>query len=100
MLAGGELGKEDQMASLNTPQYIFRRGFGRTMHPDEGLVLDDSPTKTPNGVGMALRSRETNGLKRTIGEHQNDAKASSSNPRDVAARPSKRVRFAGGSEEE
>ena len=79
------------------------------MHPDEGLVLDDSPTRTTNGVGMALRSRETNGLKRTIGfddtvatgEHQNDAKASSSNPRrDVAARPSKRVRFAGGSEEE
>ncbi|KAJ4004280.1 hypothetical protein NW752_011894 [Fusarium irregulare] len=105
-VAGGE-GKEDQMAPLNTPQYIFRRGFGRTMHPDEGLVLDDSPTRTTNGVEMALRSRETNELKRTIesdtvttGEHQNDAKASSSNPRDVAARPSKRVRFAGGSEEE
>ena len=105
-VAGGE-GKEDQMAPLNTPQYIFRRGFGRTMHPDEGLVLDDSPTKTPNGAGMALRSRETNELKRAIGfdtvttgEHQNDAKASSSNARDVAARPLKRVRFAGGSEED
>jgi hypothetical protein len=104
----GELSKEGQMAPLGTPQYIFRRGFGRTMHPDEGLVLDDSPTKKTNGAGMVLGTLEmTNRLKRTsqsdkitVGGHHNEGGASTSNPSDVAARPSKRVRFTGGSEED
>ncbi|CEI64709.1 hypothetical protein FVEN_g3217 [Fusarium venenatum] len=103
----GELSKEGQMAHLGTPQYIFRRGFGRTMHPDEGLVLDDSPTKKTNSAGMVLGTLEmTNRLKRTpqsdkvtVGGHHNEGGASSSNPSDVATRPSKRVRFADGSED-
>ncbi|QPC75470.1 hypothetical protein HYE68_006222 [Fusarium pseudograminearum] len=107
-MAEGELSKEGQMAPLGTPQYIFRRGFGRTMHPDEGLVLDDSPTKNTSDAGMILGSLEmTNGLKRTsqsdkvtIGEHHNEGTASSSTTSDIAARPSKRVRFAGSSEED
>ncbi|RGP58747.1 DNA repair rad8 [Fusarium longipes] len=107
-MVGGEVSKESQMAPLETPQYIFRRGFGRIMHPDEGLVLDDSPTRNINDASMALRSLEvTSGLKRTsqfdkltLDEHQNEGEASSSNTSDVAARSSKRVRFAGGSEED
>ncbi|OBS26889.1 hypothetical protein FPOA_00832 [Fusarium poae] len=104
----GELSKEGQMAPLGTPQYIFRRGFGRTMHPDEGLVLDDSPTKKTNDAGMVLGTLEmTNRLKRTsqsdkitVGGHHNEGGASTSNPSDIAARPSKRVRFTGGSKED
>jgi superfamily II DNA or RNA helicase len=105
-MVGAELNKEGQMAPLEAPQYIFRRGFGRTMHPDEGLVLDDSPTKNTHDAGMVLRPLEmTNGLKRasqsnkvTIDEHQNEGKASSSDTGDVTTRPSKRVRFVGGSD--
>ncbi|GKT98380.1 unnamed protein product [Fusarium langsethiae] len=104
----GELSKEGQMAPLGTPQYIFRRGFGRTMHPDEGLVLDDSSTKNTSDAGMVLGTLEmTNGLKRTshsdkvtVGGHHDEDRASSNNTSDVAARPSKRVRFAGGSKED
>lgn len=108
LMPGGELSQEGQMAPLHTPQYVFRRGFGRTMHPDEGLVLDDSPTKSTSTAEMALRSRETtNGLKRTLqpdamttGEHQNENRDSSGTTSEVAAHGAKRVRFAGGSEED
>ncbi|KAJ4271988.1 hypothetical protein NW762_000698 [Fusarium torreyae] len=107
-LPGGKVSKESQMAPLNTPQYIFRRGFGRTMHPDEGLVLDDSPTRNKTGVRDVLKPLNmTNGLKRgeqtdaaSIGQPQVEGKDSSSATRDLAARPAKRVRFAAGSDED
>lgn len=34
--------KTSQMAPLETPQYLFGRGFGRVEHPDEGLVAMES----------------------------------------------------------
>ncbi|KAI1504635.1 SNF2 family N-terminal domain-containing protein [Biscogniauxia marginata] len=37
-----------QTAMLRVPQFIFGRGFGRELHPDEGLVVTGgSPEKTP-----------------------------------------------------
>ncbi|KAF4336307.1 DNA repair rad8 [Fusarium beomiforme] len=96
-LPGGDFNKEDQMAPLGAPQYVFRRGFGRTIHPDEGLVLDESPKSD----GNVLRPPEmTNGKKRitqfegvTGGRDQGQHGDSSSTIRDLAARPAKRVRF-------
>ncbi|KAH7218618.1 SNF2 family N-terminal domain-containing protein [Fusarium oxysporum] len=96
-LPGGEFSKEDQMSPLDTPQYVFRRGFGRTMHPDEGLVLDE----TPRSDGRVLRPLEmANEKKRTtqfdattVVRDQSQHIDSSSNTSDLAARPSKRVRF-------
>ncbi|KAF4455033.1 hypothetical protein F53441_2594 [Fusarium austroafricanum] len=96
-LPGGDISKEDQMAPLSTPQYIFRRGFGRAIHPDEGLVLDDSP----KAGGSALSPRETtNGKKRdgrsvgsTIGQGKDQNGDSASSSTVVAARSAKRVRF-------
>ncbi|KAK3392914.1 P-loop containing nucleoside triphosphate hydrolase protein [Podospora didyma] len=41
----------DQMAKLQTPQFIFGRGFGRRSHPDQDLV-------TPNGHGSAFPKRK------------------------------------------
>ncbi|KAK1757332.1 DNA repair protein rad8 [Echria macrotheca] len=42
-LPGGEhgegLGGPEQMAPLKTPQWIFGRGFGRAVHPDQDLVV-------------------------------------------------------------
>ncbi|KAF5616689.1 DNA repair rad8 [Fusarium sp. NRRL 52700] len=96
-LPGGDFSKEDQMAPLDTPQYVFRRGFGRTIHPDEGLVLDE----TPRSDGRVLRPLETANEKKrttqfgatTIVRDQSRQKDSSPNTSDLAARPSKRVRF-------
>ncbi|KAJ4308749.1 hypothetical protein N0V84_011916 [Fusarium piperis] len=95
--------KESQMAPLRTPQYVFGRGFGRTMHPDDGLVLDDSPTRKKDGVGELPQM--TNGLKRgheagpgANGQVEEDA--SSSDKRDLAARPARRVRFTVEADEE
>ncbi|KAM0251245.1 hypothetical protein ACHAP5_001843 [Fusarium lateritium] len=102
-LPGGEISQEDQMTPLSTPQYIFRRGFGRTMHPDDGLVMEDSPTRNQTGIENALRPLEaTNGLKRggrsnsiAVGQDQVENRDSSSNTTELAARPAKRVRFTG-----
>ncbi|QGI75981.1 hypothetical protein CEK26_000889 [Fusarium fujikuroi] len=96
-LPRGDFSKEDQMSPLDSPQYVFRRGFGRTMHPDEGLVLDE----TPRSDGRVLRPLEmANGKNRTtqfgaatLVRDQSQQKDSSSNTSDLAARPSKRVRF-------
>ncbi|EXL49603.1 hypothetical protein FOCG_09903 [Fusarium oxysporum f. sp. radicis-lycopersici 26381] len=96
-LPGGEFSKEDQMSPLDTPQYVFRRGFGRTIHPDEGLVLDE----TPRSDGRVLRPLEmANEKKRTtqfdattVFQDQSQHIDSSFNTSDLAARPSKRVRF-------
>ncbi|KAF4996228.1 hypothetical protein FDECE_12529 [Fusarium decemcellulare] len=93
--------KESQMARLHTPQYVFGRGFGRTMHPDDGLVLDDSPTRRRTGGVEPAESWEvTNGLKRqhelgsgANSEVQVEGQASSPDKRDLAARPARRVRF-------
>ncbi|KAM0427570.1 hypothetical protein ACHAPT_007531 [Fusarium lateritium] len=95
-LPNGKTSTESQMAPLLTPQYVFGRGFGRTMHPDDGLVLDDSPTRRRDGVGEPHQM--TNGLKRAHeagpgANGQVGGNASSSDKRDLAARPARRVRF-------
>ncbi|KAF4989584.1 hypothetical protein FGRMN_9046 [Fusarium graminum] len=105
-LPKGEISKEGQMAPLSKPQYIFRRGFGRTMHPDEGLVMDESPTRSQEGAaGNALRPLEvTNGLKRpnaaVTRQDQVEGKASSYTTSEPAARSAKRVRFSAGTDSE
>ncbi|KAF5017638.1 hypothetical protein F66182_10412 [Fusarium sp. NRRL 66182] len=98
-----EVTEESQMAPLNTPQYLFRRGFGRSMQAEDGLVLDDSPTRKRTGVGEMPKPLEmANGLKRaeqvdaaTIGQGQGQTEGehSSFDTRGFAARPAKRVRF-------
>jgi hypothetical protein len=38
----------DQTARLKAPQYVFGRGFGRELHPDEDLILDAPAAKAEN----------------------------------------------------
>ncbi|KAM5355953.1 hypothetical protein ACJ41O_002599 [Fusarium nematophilum] len=108
-LPENKVSKESQMAPLHTSQYVFGGGFGRTMHPDDGLVLDDSPSRKKNGVAEPFESRDltTNGLKRAHGvgpgangQVQVESTNSSSDKRDLAARPARRVRFTVDSDEE
>ena len=45
-IAGQNGGGDDglaQTAKLETPQFVFGRGFGRPSHPDEGLLAPRSP---------------------------------------------------------
>lgn len=49
-----------KMSPLTQTHHVFGRGFGRDMHPDEGLV-PDSPTRQRDGGGLSRgtkRSRE------------------------------------------
>ncbi|KAL2134519.1 hypothetical protein VTI74DRAFT_11563 [Chaetomium olivicolor] len=62
MPRGGGMGLEgpEQMAKLETPQYLFGRGFGRGLsHPDEGLIGVIGPPVGKKGNGMVV---DGNGL--------------------------------------
>lgn len=51
-----------QMAPLKEPQFLFGRGFGRVVHPDEGLVVVERPGKrdnTVNGNGVSFTDVQT-----------------------------------------
>lgn len=44
-----------QTARLEVPQYVFGRGFGRQLHPDEDLIMDSPEAKSKEkaaGAGM------------------------------------------------
>ncbi|KAL1889561.1 hypothetical protein Sste5346_008810 [Sporothrix stenoceras] len=44
----GDADAVSQMAPLKEPQFLFGRGFGRVVHPDEGLVVVERPGKDKN----------------------------------------------------
>ncbi|KPM43832.1 hypothetical protein AK830_g2714 [Neonectria ditissima] len=95
-----------QMTKLNTPQYVFGKGFGRTTHPDDGIILDDS-VETKRGVVESSESRQAIALKRAHdagpggqSELQTRVIGLSLNKRDPAVRPARRVRFTADSDEE
>jgi hypothetical protein len=106
-LPGDKMDKMSQMAPLHTHQYVFGRGFGRDMHPDDGLILDEAD-ETKGGMVEARKSREpTDVLKRAYengpgaeGKAQGQANGLSSSKRNKAARPTKSVRFTDGPDEE
>ncbi|KAK7992848.1 hypothetical protein PG988_001642 [Apiospora saccharicola] len=47
----------EQMARLETPQLVFGRGFGREVHPDEGLVLASPQGKGKGKLASNVRGR-------------------------------------------
>lgn len=98
--------KMSQMTALHTPQYMFGRGFGRTLHPDDGIILDDSG-EAKSGAVEPSEPRQLIVLKRAhdVGpgddnQVQAGENGSPENKRDLAARPARRVRFTAGSDEE
>ncbi|KAF7546629.1 hypothetical protein G7Z17_g8297 [Cylindrodendrum hubeiense] len=105
-MPGDRNDKMSQMAALRTPQYVFGRGFGRTMNPDDGIILDDSG-EIKSGVVEPSESRQMIVLKRAHdagpgddGQLQAGTNGSPVDTRDLAARPARRVRFTAGSDEE
>ena len=99
-----------QMTPLATAQHVFGRGFGRTLHPDEGLV-PGSPTRNKSGQAEATRASVTaspngsvNGVKRSYQSGPGISAAANGDPDDssttanesnLTERPARRVRFAG-----
>lgn len=93
-----------QTAMLENPQFVFGRGFGRELHPDEGLVTGSPESKAkPNGVSLAdgtarIPLRLTRSLKRP---HSPSPTASNSgdgtdgaDPKERPAKRRPRVTFA------
>lgn len=91
--------KAPQMAALRTPQRLFGRGFGKAVHPDDGIVLGE--TAAP-GDGQDAGSRlAATGMKRAHGVDPGSdvplAKSEGSTGNgDLVAQPARRVRFAAG----
>lgn len=107
-LPGDRKNGMSQMTALHTPQYVFGRGFGRDMHPDDGLILDEVG-ETKGGVVEARQSREVTDVPKRAYEDgpgagedkaRGEANGLSARKRNKAARPAKSVRFTVGPDEE
>lgn len=90
-----------QMSRFEEPHHVFGRGFGRTLHPDDGLVLEspsrerksviEEPT-SPTPASNAKRSFQNGPGANTATD---DAKPPTSDEANLVERPVRRVRFAG-----
>ncbi|KAI8956745.1 P-loop containing nucleoside triphosphate hydrolase protein [Daldinia sp. FL1419] len=84
-----------QTAMLETPQYVFGRGFGRESHPDEGLVTGSPDAKIRPDASTAkdqvtpIPFRMNRGLKRAHGL-STSAGGSLHKSSDTDERPQKR----------
>lgn len=104
-LPGNDGDNMSQMTRLRTPQYVFGRGFGRDMHPDDGIILhnladeEDGLVRTPQPAltkkGLR-RSHEAMLAAEVASAQEPPITESESDSRSLA----KRVRFAAESDEE
>ena len=92
---------ESQMAPLRSRQNVFGRGFGRSVHPDDGLVAVESPTRGTNGRDGPWSSVAIVGTKRAhdVGPG-GDVAIGTDEKLALVSRPARRVRFAAGSDDE
>ncbi|CAK7200570.1 hypothetical protein SEUCBS139899_003268 [Sporothrix eucalyptigena] len=61
-----------QMAPLKWPQFLFGRGFGRVVHPDEGLVVVERRQPSTPGDGRSNGQASTNGHEQNNGEKNSE----------------------------
>jgi hypothetical protein len=54
----------DQTAMLQTPQFIFGRGFGRVDHPDQDLVTDTGAGEIAPGFKAAIAETDPSSSKK------------------------------------
>ncbi|KAK8098272.1 uncharacterized protein PG998_013758 [Apiospora kogelbergensis] len=76
----------EQTARLETPQLVFGRGFGREVHPDEGLVIT-SPESKRKGKGKSASSSlrlETEDTE-NVNAHHSESTLSSGTKRSYAS---------------
>ena len=87
-----------QMAILRTPQHLFGRGFGKTLHPDEGLIPEESPTLRTTHPERHIGPAVITSLKRAYGDGLSEEAPSEKcdgwpETQDLVSRPARRVRF-------
>ncbi|TGJ84094.1 hypothetical protein E0Z10_g4669 [Xylaria hypoxylon] len=72
----------EQTALLSSPQYVFGRGFGRTLlHPDEGLIIGSPEVKgttnsTKSHESVRVPFRLNRGFKRALSPDQTEGAVS------------------------
>ncbi|KAL6818608.1 P-loop containing nucleoside triphosphate hydrolase protein [Trichoderma sp. SZMC 28013] len=74
-----------QMATLHTAQAVFGRGFGVTVHPDDGIVLDEA-------LPMHQKKRPYEAILGSDETMTDESTATSQ--QEVTSQPARRVRFA------
>ena len=92
-----------QMAPLKWPQYLFGRGFGRVVHPDEGLVViakrenlidignhDDSSGSNGSGSGSGSGGNSTINDNSVVGTDRNSEVSRDCDSEDSTRPPKKR----------
>lgn len=77
---------KSQMASLQTAQAVFGRGFGVTMHPDDDILLDEHHAPGNNKLPGRPKKRPFEGM--MTGE------TIAASEKEAMAQPARRVRFA------
>ena len=107
-LPEGELSNSAQMAPLSTPHYVFGRGFGRIMHPNDGIILDEPTVSDKITVQPYKPLALVNGRKRPYeagpGDNGNGTNKQTQQPnslpngQDSVPSRRRRVRFAGDSD--
>lgn len=101
-----KLDTASHMVALQTPLPVFGRGFGRELHPDDGLVLGESPLKTKvKTVDITRHSLPSTPIKRTHAEGPGRESTRGEtkvvlDTHELASRPARRVRFMSGSDSE
>jgi hypothetical protein len=89
-----------QMATLQTTQAVFGKGFGVAAHPDDDIILDEkqAPNSKPSRYQRPLIV--SNVLKRSYdngpggGELTKDAEIHAAPQEEPISQPIRRVRFA------
>lgn len=83
-----------EMAQLSTPQTLFGRGFGTTLHPDDGLVPGHGRAQNGQRRGTASPSgRSTRSVSTKRRLDSVETPEGSPGVQDDVARPARRVRF-------
>ncbi|UNI14950.1 hypothetical protein JDV02_001527 [Purpureocillium takamizusanense] len=92
---------ESQMTPLQPAQHVFGRGFGKSVHPDDGLMSVESPTRRTNDRDPPRSPVVVIGTKRDhdVGPGQ-DAAIGTDEKLALVSRPARRVRFVAESDEE
>ncbi|KAK2596184.1 hypothetical protein QQS21_006389 [Conoideocrella luteorostrata] len=92
------------MINLGEPRPIFGRGFGRELHPDDGLVSPDSPIKehsksVPSAQDLlpTIPTKRKHDVGPGLGGFHGDID-NVSDSQEIMSRPARRVRFTSGSD--
>lgn len=94
-----DLDNSSQMTMLSAPLHVFGSGFGRQLHPDEGIIIEEkSPSRTQKAPPRDEVPQIMNGIKRPHDFGSVNGLILAQNRdrsvQDIDPHPPRRVRFA------